>query len=117
MCSSNPLSADDRREEQEEGMRKTFSASLCYKGAHGGGIRVDENGILYRCQKAVLPQELKRIAIRYADIKSVNRCRSLRMFPAVKIGLKDGRQYKVIIFGRERFMRCLKEVSCKRVLA
>lgn len=39
-----------------------------------------------------------------------NRYRSLRMFPAVKIGLKDGRQYKFIIFGRERFMKCLKEV-------
>lgn len=95
-------------------MREAFMASLCWYGVHGGGLYADDNGLVYRAQKLTLPEELKKIAIAYSDIKSVSRCRFF-VFPAVKIMLGSGRGYKFIVFGRRRLLKVLTDKKIETI--
>lgn len=87
-------------------MREAFMASLCWYGAHGGGLYADDCGLVFRAQKLTLPDDLKRIAIAYSDIKLAARCRSF-VFPAVNILLESGSEYKFIVFGRKKLFKIL----------
>ena len=87
-------------------MREAFAASLCWYGAQGGGLYADDTGLVFRAQKLTLPDDLKRIAMAYSDIKLAVRCRSF-VFPAVNILLENGREYKFIVFDRKRLLKIL----------
>lgn len=77
-------------------MKHTFWVSVCYEGAHGGGLYLRENKLHFRTVKLILPENIKSIDIEYENIDSVSRCSALAIFPAVKIFLKDGSEYKFI---------------------
>lgn len=87
-------------------MRVAFAASLCWYGAHGGGLYADDTGLVYRAQKLTLPEELKKLAIAYSDINAVTRCRSF-ILPAVTFKLCNGKEYKFIVFRRKRLLKIL----------
>ena len=87
-------------------MRESFAASLCWYGAQGGGLYADDSGLVFRAQKLTLPDDLKKIAMAYSDIKVAARCRSF-VFPAVNILLEGGVGYKFIIFGRKKLFKIL----------
>jgi hypothetical protein len=92
-------------------MKKVFSASLCYRGAHGGGLLLTDELIAFRTNKLQLPPEMKRIQIPLQDIDAIVKCRSLQIFPAIMIQNKSGRSYKFIIFSREKFLKCAELAS------
>jgi hypothetical protein len=94
-------------------MKKWFSASLCYEGAHGGAIITDEEDVVYKTQVQVLPDEYKYIKIPYSDIQNVYRNYSLLIFPSVTINLKNGSKYKFIIFNRKRFLYIMNSRNVK----
>ena len=89
-------------------MKEVFAASLCWYGAQGGGLYADDSGIVFRTQKLSMPDDLKKIAIAYSDIKLAARCRSF-VFPAVNILLENGKEYKFIVFGRKRLIKILHD--------
>ncbi len=88
-------------------MKKAFYASLCWEGAQGGGLYADDKGIIFRAQKLTLPEKLKHIKMPYSAIKQVLASRAL-VFPAVIVSLKNGEEYKFIVFNRETLFKILK---------
>lgn len=90
-------------------MKKTFLASLCYKGAHGGGLFITDEFLAFRTNKLQLPKEMKFIQIPYTDIKNVSSCSSLYLFPSILLTLNNGSSYKFIVFNREKCLRLINE--------
>lgn len=89
-------------------MRKQcFMASLCWYGAQGGALKADDRGVIFAAQKLTLPDNLKKIKMPYSSIKLAV-CRCALGFPAVEITLGGGKEYKFIVFGRERFLKILE---------
>ena len=90
-------------------MKKTFSVSLCYQGAHGGGLLVTEDFIIFKTQTMQLPKEMQFIQIAYNDIENITNCSSLFVFPSINIKLKSGLIYKFIVFNRKNCLRIINE--------
>lgn len=88
-------------------MKKAFYGSLCYQGIRGGAILMNDEAVLYKNQTLTLPDEYKNIKMPYKNIKKVTK-ESYLLFPAVTIYLKDGHNYKFIIFNRKRFFKELQ---------
>ena len=88
-------------------MKKAFYASLCYQGARGGAIYVEDESIVYKNQTLTIPNEYKNLVMKVQDIERVEKC-SAFIFPAVKIYFNNQRMYKFIIFNRKRFCECLR---------
>lgn len=86
-------------------MKRNFCASLCYMGAHGGEIQVNEKGIFYKAQKLTLPEQYKKIKMLYSDIKNIQCSAALFVFPAVIIECKNNIRYKFIVFHRKKFLK------------
>ncbi len=86
-------------------MKNIFWVSLCYKGAHGGGLYLKEDRLIFRTNKLQLPESMKHISIRYEDLDKVSFSSALAIFPAVTINLKDGSSYKFITLSRDKISR------------
>jgi hypothetical protein len=84
---------------------KTFWVSLCYEGAHGGGLCLTDDYLKFKTNKLQLPENMKSINIHYGDIEDVYLCRSLAIFPAISIRLRNGSSYKFIVFSRDKFLK------------
>ncbi|MDR0928813.1 MAG: hypothetical protein LBM74_03755 [Oscillospiraceae bacterium] len=87
---------------------KTFLASLCYKGAHGGGLYLHDDHLAFRTDKLLLPADKKRLRIDYKDIAAVKMDKAAGLFPAVTITTHRGESTKFILFRRNSFISQLK---------
>ncbi len=85
-------------------MKQAFRASLCHIGAHGGGLYLDEKAVTFKCQKLTIEDKFRMLEIPYDSISEIIKCRSLLLFPAVIIRLKNGEQHKFIVFSRKKFL-------------
>ena len=86
--------------------KQLFIVSFCYRGLLGGDIIADENAITYKTGKLTIPAEFRNLEMKYADIASVSRDKA---GPAVTVHMKDGKNYKfVIFFARNRFFELMK---------
>ena len=65
-------------------MGRYYIASLCKNGLLGGGISVDEDGITFRTGK-------------------------LFVLPTVTVALRDGREYRFFVVGRNRLANMISE--------
>ncbi len=94
---------------EEEIMKKQlFIVSFCYRGLLGGDIIADENAITYKTGKLTIPAEFRNLEMKYADIAYVYRDKA-GFLPAVSVHMKDGKNYKfVIFFTRKRFFELMK---------
>ena len=90
-------------------MKKRFVVSLCYQGAHGGGLLITEEFITFKTQTMQLPKEMKSIQIAYNDIEIITNCSSLFVLPSINIKLKSGLIYKFIVFNRKNCLRIINE--------
>lgn len=90
-------------------MKKLFRASLCYQGLRGGAISVDAEAVAYRNQTLTLPEKYKNIVMPIEEIVRVEKGFAA-FFPTVTIYLKNDRQYRFVIFSRNKFIQCLKQV-------
>jgi len=91
-------------------MKKYFVVSLIRNGILGGGIAADDEAITYHTGKVTVSKELRRIEMKYGDIRAFAAERFLLM-PSVRIALADGREYRFIVFARKRFMDLLKRMG------
>ena len=89
-------------------MEKTYAASLCWHGLLGGGLFLDDERVTYRTGKLQVPPEIRNLQLPFCRIKSVEKSKAL-FLPTVTIEMKDGREWKFLVFGRKSFLTNLKE--------
>lgn len=93
-------------------MKKRFNffvaSVFCPYGILGGWIEVEEDKLVYRTTKLVMPPEYKEISMKYVDIESVEQGWWL-VFPTVKLKLAEDRKYKFIIFSRKKFINIISK--------
>lgn len=88
-------------------MEKTYAASLCKNGLLGGGLFLDDERVTYRTGKLTVPPEIRNLALPFCRIKSVEKSKAL-FLPTVTIRMKDGPEWKFLVFGRNGFLTNLK---------
>ena len=89
-------------------MEKMYIVSLCYRGGLlGGGLVVDDERITYGTTKLQVPSDIRKLQLPYCRIKSVEKSKAL-FLPTVTIGMEDGKEWKFLVFGRNRFLTHLK---------
>ena len=86
-------------------MKRYFVASLCREGVLGGGILADDEAYTYQTNKLTVSPNLRKIRLPYADIQSLERG-WLRCFPTVTVHMKDGTNWRFIVFRRNLFCSC-----------
>ena len=91
-------------------MKKYFIVSLCKNGILGGGIVADSNAITYHTGKVTVPKEYRNLEMKYQDICGVA-VGWLFVLPTVLIKMRDGKEYKFVVFNRKRFVEVLKEMG------
>ena len=93
-------------------MKKRFNffvaSVFCPYGILGGWIEVEEDKFVYKTTKLMIPPEYKVIEMKYMDIENMESTWWL-IFPTVKVTLKDGREYKFIVFSRRRFINRIND--------
>ena len=88
-------------------MRKIYAASLCKNGLLGGGLYIDERKVTFRTGKVTVPARLRNLEMRYEDIEKITEG-SLLLLPSVTIKLKNGEEWKFVVFARRDFLRAIK---------
>ena len=90
-------------------MKKYFIVSLIKNGILGGGMTADAEAITYHTGKATVPQEYRRLLMKYSDIRQAETGRMLLM-PTVQIKMHNGAEYTfAVFFGQKRLLALLKE--------
>ncbi len=89
-------------------MKKYFIVSLCKNGILGGGISATDDSITYKTGKLTIPDELKRIEMKYKEIRSFKSSNNF-LFPTVSIEMHSGKEYKFLVFAKKNFIKLLKD--------
>ena len=91
-------------------MKKSFYASACIDGLHGGAAYLSDDGFCFRCQKSTIADEYKNLKIPYENIKTV--CKGKRAFfiPTTVIETVYGKTYRFLIFNRNKFINIIKSI-------
>lgn len=85
-------------------MKKSFYASACINGLHGGGAYLFDTEFCFRCQKATIADQYKNLRIPYKNIKAVSKGKRILFFPTTVIETIDGNTYHFLIFNRHKFI-------------
>lgn len=91
-------------------MKKSFYASACINGLHGGGAYLIDDSFRFRCQKITIANEYKDLRIPYVDMESVTAGKRVLFIPTTVIETRDGKKYRFLIFNRKRFMRNIMKI-------
>ena len=92
-------------------MKKYFVVSLVKNGLLGGGIVVEPGAIVYHTGKISIPQEYRRLEIKYEDICEVTKG-WLFIFPTVSVKMRNEKTYTfAVFFSRNRLVNALKEMG------
>lgn len=86
-------------------MKRYFVASLCREGILGGGILADDEAYTYRTNKLTVSPALRKIRLPYANIQSLEKG-WLLCFPTVTVHMKDGTNWRFVVFRRNLFCSC-----------
>lgn len=90
-------------------MKKYFVVSLVKNGILGGGIVADAEAITYHTGKVTVPEEDRRLVMKYEEIREVTKG-WLFILPMVLVKLKNGKEHKfVVFFSRKRFVNTLRD--------
>ena len=90
-------------------MRKAFMCSLCHNGILGGGLYLDTQSVTYRTQKLTVNEKYRNLVLPLNEIKEVTwKC---VVFPVATFHMKNGEEYKMIIFNKARFNKWYQEYS------
>lgn len=90
-------------------MRKVFMCSLCNNGIIGGGLYLESKSVTYRTQKLTVDKKYRNLVLPLKEIKEITWKRII--FPIATFYMKNGKEYKFIIFNKARFMRYYEEYS------
>lgn len=88
-------------------MEKTYMASLCKNGLLGGGLFLDDECVTYRTGKMTVPPEIRNLRLPFCRIRGARKSTAL-FLPTVTIEMRDGTEWKFLVFGRAGFLASLK---------
>ncbi len=88
-------------------MRKAFMCSLCHNGILGGGLYLDTKSVTYRTQKLTVNEKYRNLVLPLNEIKEVTW--KWIVFPVATFHMKNGEEYKMIIFNKARFNKYYHE--------
>lgn len=88
-------------------MKNYFIVSLCKNGLLGGGIAAQEHAITYRTGKVTVSQKYRNLEMKYENILSVS-SGWLLFLPTVTIHMRDGEEYRFVVFAKKRFLERLR---------
>lgn len=84
-------------------MRKSFMCSLCHGGIIGGGLYLDAQAVVYRCNKLTVDKKYRNLVLPLGEIREVKW--KYVIFPVAEFCMKTGEKYTFIIFNKRRFSR------------
>ena len=88
---------------------KSFVCSLCHNGILGGGLYLDRNSLTYKTNKLTVDKKFRNLVLPLSEIKEITW--KWIIFPIATVFMKNGEQYKFIIFNKWRFEKWFKEYS------
>jgi hypothetical protein len=80
---------------------KTFVCSLCHNGILGGALFLDSQSLTYRTNKLSVDPRFRNLVLPMQQITNISWTHSI--LPIATVNLKNGEQYKFIIFNKSRF--------------
>ncbi|MDE7303206.1 MAG: hypothetical protein K2N60_07815 [Oscillospiraceae bacterium] len=93
-------------------MKKIFAVShMCRNGIIGGFIYVTPERLIYQTGKIYIPKALRNIEMPFNDVISAERGKFL-FLPTVSFKMKDGGEFKYIIYSVKKFFGTMKELGC-----
>ena len=88
---------------------KFFVCSLCHNGIIGGGLYLDSQSLTYKTSKLTVDKKYRNIVLPLQEIEEISW--KLILFPLATVSMKNGEQYKFIIFNKPRFEKWFQEYS------
>ena len=82
-------------------MTKVFMCSLCHKGILGGGLYLEPESVIYKTGKLTVDKKYKNLVLPLTEIEEVRW--KWVIFPVATFCMKNGEEYKIIIFNKWRF--------------
>ena len=89
-------------------MKYTFACSMVNHGLIGGGLILDEESVTYRTGKLTIEPRLRNLVLPLEDIESVSWKNVV--FPIATFTMKNGEEYRFLIFNRMRFERAYWDI-------
>lgn len=90
-------------------MRDVYNVSLCKNGVLGGLMYIKETEIVFCTNKLTVDEKYRRFHMSFSDIKSITPGTS--KFPTVNVILKNGENYKFLVFSRKKFLSRINELK------
>ena len=94
-------------------MKKIFAVShVCRKGIVGGFMYVTPERLIYQNGKVSIPKELRNIELPTSEIFAAEKWKFL-FLPTVTFKMRDGGEFKYIIYSCKKFFNTLNELGVK----
>ena len=82
-------------------MKKVFLCSFCRGGILGGALYLDESSLTYKTNKLTVDKAYRNLVLQLDKIE--NLIWTGGVFPIATFRMKNGEEYKFIIFNKKRF--------------
>ena len=91
-------------------MKKTFACSIiCHGGIIGGGIHIEDHAITYKTNKLTVDRKYKNLELPLSEVCELSW--AWIVFPIATLRMKNGEQFKFMIFNKKRFTKYYNEVK------
>lgn len=87
-------------------MKNSFICSLCHNGILGGVLYLDENSVAYKTNKLTVDKSYRNLVLPLDEIAEI--AWKWVVFPVATFRMKNGVEYKFIIFNKRRFNKYYK---------
>ncbi len=91
---------------------KSFVCSLCHNGILGGVLYLDSQSLTYKTNKLTVDARYRNLSLPMQEIKEISW--KWIVFPVATVYMKNGEEYKFIIFNKPRFEKWFQEYCAKR---
>ena len=95
-------------------MKKTFICSLCHNGILGGALYLDEASITYQTNKLTVDKAYRNLVLPLNEITALSW--KWIVFPFATFRMKNGVEYKFIIFNKRRFNKYYRSKINKNLM-
>lgn len=88
-------------------MEKIFMCSLCHNGILGGALYLGETSVTYKTNKLTVDKAYRNLVLRLDEITELTW--KWVIFPMATFHMKNGDEYKFLIFNKQRFTKLFQE--------
>ncbi len=90
-------------------MKKAFMCSLCRNGILGGALYLDNQAVVFKCQKLTVDKKYRNIVLPLKEINKVTW--KWIIFPVATFHMAAGESYSLIIFNKGRFEKYYQQFT------